>query len=308
MKTIIIGAGSMGCYFAANMQDAGAEVGLYDIDGKKLEKIAENGIVIRETDGDSRRVMVPVYPSLEDAPTADLLIVLVKAYHTARAARDIAQTMTAKTMVISLQNGLGNEEELCSRIPKSKICVGITYNSGYELSPGEIQHTASGLTIVAPMLKESLQQAMEQARLFNNCRLPAGATTDIEPLRWKKLIIDSVINPLSAIHKLNNGALPKNPDIVRDMVELTVEGVTVAQKAGVPLDYGEIWAAVLDACRSSAQHRSSMLNDVERGRFTEIEAINGSIVRIGEVNGVDTPANVRTIRRVVAIQGKRDSY
>ncbi len=308
MKTIIIGAGSMGCYFAAKMKDAGADVGLYDIDSQKLEKIGTDGIVIREMDGNDQHVMVPVYPSLEEAPPADLLIVLVKAYHTARAARDIAQTIGDKTMVVSLQNGLGNEEELCRRIAKNKICLGMTYHSGYELSAGEIQHTASGLTIVAPLLKESLQQAMDQARLFNNCNLPAGATTDIEPLRWKKLIIDSVLGPLSAIHKVNNGALPKDPDIVRDMVELTVEGVTVAQKAGVPLDYGEIWAAVLDACRSSAAYRSSMLNDVQRGRFTEIGAINGSIVRIGELNGVDTPANIRTIRRVVAIQGKRDSY
>ncbi len=308
MKTIIIGAGAMGCYFAAIMKQAGAEVSLYDIDLDKMEQIAKNGVIIREADGSFRQVTVPTYNSLEEAPPADLLIVLVKAYHTARAARDISRVLDDGPMVVSLQNGLGNVEELARRIPKKKIFAGITYNSGYELGPGEILHTANGLTIVAPVLKEALPEAMEQARLLNNCNLAAGATTDIEPLRWKKLIVDSVISPLSAIYKLKNGMLPKNPDIVRDMVELSVEGVAVAQKVGIPLDYGEIWATVLDTCRSTANHRSAMLNDVEHGRFTEIDAVNGSIVRYGELNSVDTPANVRIIRRVVAIQGKRDSY
>ncbi|MEG1997754.1 MAG: 2-dehydropantoate 2-reductase, partial [Clostridiales bacterium] len=148
MKTIIIGAGSMGCYFAATMKQAGTEVSLYDIDLNKLEIIAKNGVTIRETDGSAKQVMVPTYASLEDAPPAELLIVLVKAYHTARAARDISRVIGKKPMVVSLQNGLGNVEELARHIPKKRIFAGITYHSGYQLNPGEILHTSSGLTIV----------------------------------------------------------------------------------------------------------------------------------------------------------------
>ena len=308
MKTIVIGAGAMGCFFAATMKLAGAEVSLYDTDMDKVEHIAENGVILREKDGTFQQVMVPAYANLDEAPPADLLIVLVKAYHTARAARDIARIRNYVPMVLTLQNGRGNVEELCRHIPEKQVFAGITYNCAMELAPGDILHTSSGLTIVGSVVKDSLPIAMEQARLLNNCNLTAGATSDLEPLRWKKLIVNSVIYPLSAINGLINGALPKNADIVRDMVELTVEGVAVAQKAGIPLDYGEIWATVLDTCRSSAENKSSMLTDVEKGRFTEIDAINGGIVRYGEINGVDTPANVRIIRKVVSIQGKRDSF
>lgn len=308
MKTIVIGAGAMGCFFAATMKLAGAEVSIYDTDMDKIEHISKNGIILREKDGTSKQVMVPAYAYLDEAPPADLLIVLVKAYHTARVARDISRILEHEPMVLTLQNGRGNVEELCKHIPEKQVFAGITYNCALELAPGDILHTGSGLTLVGPVAQDTLAVAMEQARLLNNCNLTAGATSDLEPLRWKKLIVNSVIYPLSAINRVVNGDLPKNPDIVRDMVELTVEGVAVAQKAGIPLDYGEIWATVLETCRGSAENKSSMLTDVEKGRFTEIDAINGSIVRYGEINGVDTPANVRIIRKVVAIQGKRDSF
>jgi len=307
MKTLIIGAGAMGCYFGTMLAAGGLPVTLYDVDQNKVDIINSQGIVINDIDGTDKTAAVPAVSAIEDAPPPELVLVLVKSYETAQAAREIGLIKNGDTRVLSLQNGLMHIGELAKYIAKRQIFSGVTYQSAYEIAPGRVRHTGSGLSILAPVLKISLNAAMDIARLLNNCQLPAGATSDIDAIRWKKLIINCAINPLSALHGLPNGQLPKNPSIVHDMMEIVMEGVAVAQKVGVPLNYGEMWASVLDTCRATAENRSSMLEDVTNGRTTEIEAINGSMVRLGEQHGVDTPVNLQMVRGVVAIHGKKDT-
>lgn len=306
MKTLIIGAGAMGCYFGAALTLGGLPVTLYDINQDKVDAINSQGVLMHDLDGTDKTVQIKAVSFIEDAPRPELVLVLVKSYNTGRAGREISLVKNDDTRVLSLQNGLGHVSELSKYVSKRQIFSGVTYQGAYELAPGRVRHTGSGLTILAPLLKSSLNAAMDLARTLNNCQLPAGATTDIDAIRWKKLIVNSAINPLSALHGLPNGQLPKDPQIVHDMMGLVMEGVAVAQKVGVPLNYGEMWASVLDTCRATAENRSSMLEDVTRGRTTEIEAINGSIVRLGEQHGVDTPLNLNMVRGVVTIHGKDD--
>jgi 2-dehydropantoate 2-reductase len=303
LKALIVGAGSLGSYFGSLIHEAGAEITLYDINQEKVDKINSDGVIIHEKDAGKHIVKVRAIANIEETPPVDFIIILVKAYNTERAAREIALIVNQDSMVLTLQNGLGNVVQLAQHIPEKQLFAGVTYHSAYG-HEGKTYHTGSGLTIIAPVVKKSIHAAMDQARFLNNCNISAGATTDIDPIRWKKLIVNSAINPLSAIYGLKNGQLPKHPEAVRDMATLVVEGVAVAQKIGLPLNYGEIWATVLDTCRSTAENRSSMLRDVDEGRQTEIQAINGSIIRHGEINGVDTPTNIRMLRSVVALSGK----
>jgi 2-dehydropantoate 2-reductase len=141
---------------------------------------------------------------------------------------------------------------------------------------------------------------MEIARFFSNHGISAGSTNDFKAVSWKKLVINSSINPVSAIYRIRNGELPKNHEAAMDMAALLVEGVSVAQKAGVPLNYGEMWSSVLETCRNTAENKSSMLRDIESSRPTEIEAINGSIIRLGKKFGVETPQNAAVFRKVIA--------
>ncbi|MGI5892158.1 MAG: ketopantoate reductase family protein [Bacillota bacterium] len=305
MQIVIVGAGAMGCLFGSLIAAAGEEVLLYDVDSTKVDKINQNGITIIKKGEEPRKIMVKAVDSLDSVDPQNLFILLVKSYQTERAAREISLISNEKTSVLTLQNGFGNVEEICKYLPSKQVFAGVTYQSATELAPGKIYHTGSGLTIVAPLLKESMPIAMEQARLFNNCSITAGATSGLEAISWKKLIINSAINPLAALYGVENGKLPKNPEAVRDMAALVVEGVAVAQKVGIPLDYGEIWASLLETCRRTAENKASMLADVEAGRITEIQAINGSIINIGERHGVDTPTNLRMLRSVVAIHGGR---
>ncbi len=301
MKTLLVGAGALGCFFASMIKRANGEITIYDINQDKVDIINNVGITIHKKSGDTIVVPVPAISNIEDAPKIDLIMLLVKSYQTERAARDLALIDNGSFKVLTLQNGLGNTDELIKYLNKQRVFSGITYQGAYETAPATINHTGNGLTTIAPVDQKMLQIAMDQARYLSNCNIPCGATTDLDAISWKKLIVNSTINPLSAIHGLKNGQLPKNAEAVRDMVALVVEGVTVAQKIGIPLSYGETWAEVLDTCRDTAENRSSMLIDIDKGRPTEIEAINGSIVRIGEANGIDTPTNVRMIRRVISL-------
>jgi len=307
MQILIIGAGAMGCYFGAALSTSGFPVTFFDTDQNKVDLLNREGLLLTELDGTEKKLPVKAIALIEDAPPPDLALVMVKAYSTSQAARELSLVKTADTQALTLQNGLGNVGRLSQYLDEKQIFSGVTYQAALETAPGQVRHSGSGLTTLSPLLKSSLAAAMEVARLLNNCQLPAAATTDIKAIRWKKLIVNSAINPLSAIHKLANGQLPKNPEIVHDMMGLVLEGVAVAQKEGVPLNYGEMWASVLDTCRTTAQNHSSMLADVEKGSMTEIEAINGSIVRLGERHGVDTPLNARMVRNVVAIHGKKDT-
>ena len=305
MRTLIVGAGSLGCVFAALFKEGGADVTLFEINEEKAELIAKGGLVIRDGNLVDRKVLVPCVSDIEAAPPPDLILVLVKAYHTERAAREIRFVMGPETKVLTLQNGLGHIEVLAKHLPKERLFAGITYMSALQLSEGHVHHTGNGLTIIAPVLEKSMAGAMELARYFNDHGISAGATSDLDANCWKKLIVNSAINPLTTIYRIPNGALPKKPEAVRDMAALVIEGVAVAQKVGVPLNYGEMWAAVLETCRQTAENRSSMLMDVESGRPTEIDAINGSIIRIGETYGVDTPTHMRMLKQVTAIQRGR---
>ena len=306
METLIIGAGALGGIFGAALQSGGLSVTFYDVDQNKVDILNRQGLTLTEQDGTEKNIPVKAVSLIEDAPPPELALVLVKAYRTAQAARELSFVKRATTRVLTLQNGLGHVSRLAQYLDEKQIFPGVTYQGAFEMAPGRVLHTGNGLTILAPLVKSSLSQAMDLARLLNNCRISVGATTDIKPIRWEKLITNSAINPLSAINKLLNGELLNHPKIIHDMMGLVMEGVAVAQKVGIPLNYGEMWASVLETCRATAQNRSSMLADVENGRMTEIEAINGSIVRLGERHGIDTPLNARMLRSVVAIHGKND--
>ena len=320
MEALIIGAGAMGCLFGYLLQAGGHSVTFYDVDQSKVDVLNRAGLTISEADGTKKTLQVSAISLIEDAPPPHLALVLVKSYNTAQAARELSLIKKADTWVLTLQNGLGHVSRLAQYLDEKQIFPGVTYQAALETTPGRVIHSGNGLTSLSPLVKspaptakemetvleKSLPQAMELARLLDDCRIPAAACTNVRPLRWRKLIINSAINPLSALHKLPNGELPKNPAIVQDMMGLVQEGVAVAHKDGMTINYGEMWAGVLETCRATARNRSSMLADVEKGRMTEIEAINGSIVRLGERYGVNTPLNTRMVRSVVAIHGKND--
>lgn len=289
----------MGCYFGARLAEAGLPVGLYEHDRGKAVQLARQGFTIFEQDGSSRVVRVPVYCCIEDGPAPGLIIVLVKSYDTDSAASDIARiySLQSRPLVLTLQNGLDNLEKLAAMLGSERLLGGVTYEAAYEQEPGIILHAGSGNTYIAPLDETATDAASLCAALLAVSGLQALASTaaELELLRWYKLLVNASINPLSAIYRLKNGELAENEQVRGEMMELAREAVTVAEAQGINLDFASVWQMILDTCNKTAANHSSMLSDLERGRKTEIDAINGSIVALAKAAGIATPAQERVL-------------
>lgn len=302
MGILIVGAGAMGGYFGARLHDAGADVCLYERDPEKVNIIAKQGLAVYEADGSRRFVFPPIFCDITDAPPVGLVVLLVKSYHTPDAAKDIARITACAPDILSMQNGMGNLETLADFFSRERLFYGVTYQAAYEEKAGNILHTGSGETFIAPLDPDRLPVAREYAACLTRGGLAgeAIAASELESLRWRKLLVNAAINPLSAIYRLRNGALIEDEAVRAEMAELTQEGVAVAVSRGVKLEFTSIWQNILETCQKTAANRSSMLSDVEHGRRTEIDAINGSIVSFGAERGIATPAHEHIIRRLKA--------
>lgn len=310
MRALIVGAGALGSYFGARLAKSGLEVGLYERDRAKAARIARQGLTLIGRDGGRQVTRVPVYCRIEDGPPVGLVIVLVKSYDTAAAALDIAKICgTPQPLVLSLQNGLGNLEQLAAMLGGERLLGGVTYEAAYEQAPGEILHAGSGQTHIAPFLPQQAGAAAECAALLAAAGLQALAATaaELDILRWQKLIVNAAINPLTAIYRLKNGELAEQEAVRGEMMNLAREAVAVAQSQGIRLDFACVWQMILNTCRKTAANHSSMLSDIERGRQTEIEAINGSIVALGRQAGLEMPEQERVLDLVRRLAGRCES-
>lgn len=283
----IIGAGALGCLFAVLFSPV-CPVLVYDIDSFKREIIASEGISCGSFHCQPR-----VCSGLAQAAKAKLLLILVKSPHTAGLARDLAPYLQPDTKILSLQNGLGNLEDLADFLPRESLFSGVTYQAARELIPGQIQHNGSGPTYFAASSPGQSQGEAEIAALFKAAGMVAIVPANIEEERWRKLIVNAAINPVAAVYRKENGLLPQLPAARRDMEDLTRESVLVAQALGFALTWETIWEQVLAVCTATAANRASMLADVEARRLTEIEAITGAIVRLGEKHALNLPVSRR---------------
>ncbi len=290
MKIAIIGAGAMGSLFGGRLALAGEEVWLLDVWEEHVRTINDKGLSIASPAGDTvARPKATTKP--EDIGTAELVIVFVKSTATAKAAETAAALLGPDTAVLTLQNGYGNAETIAAAVGAARVIAGTTAQGATLLGPGRIMHAGGGETHIGELgggLTERLQ-------IIAACLSKAGIATiaddNVASLIWGKLIVNVGINALTGITGLKNGELADHEE-TRQVLALAVEeAVRVADAAGVKLPYGNPVEKVLAVAVATAQNRSSMLQDLSGGRMTEIEAINGALVREGERFGVETPVN-----------------
>ena len=299
MKVLVVGAGALGCLFGSLLTLGGGEAALYDTDKAKVMLLDFRGVYLEENDGSLAIARTPAYSDIAAAGEVDVVLLLVKAYHTLSAAQSIAEAVSGEPDIITLQNGMGNIEALRRFFPSERLFCGATYQGAYELTPGNIIHTGSGVTFIAPLDEERFDAAEAYAALFTSCSIPTQALPEeeMDQLLWRKLLVNAAINPLSALYRLPNGKLAENDTAREEMRQLTEEGVAVANAMGIELEVEDIWQTVLATCRNTAANHSSMLVDVERGRRTEIDAINGSIINFAKRRGVSATAHQQVLRR-----------
>ena len=303
MKVVIVGPGAVGSLFAYFLSKTEPDLWLLDRDPARAGVLDSDGILVEELDGGSCRITPRVSADPAGIGRADLVIICVKAGDTAEAAGAIRPVVGADTVVLTLQNGMGNVEKITAALTEGTVLGGTTAQGSTVLELGRIRHAGAGETIIGEPDRPHGSRTADLVALFKACGMDASATDDLERLLWGKLVINVGINALTAITGLKNGELVERPGTLEILREAVAEALAVAGAKGIALPYDDPVDKVESVCRATAANISSMLQDMLRRRRTEIDAINQVIVTEGERLGVPTPVNrtlaglVRTIER-----------
>lgn len=290
MKIAIIGAGAMGSLFGGRLALAGEDVWLLDVWEEHVRTIREKGLTIATAATDL--VARPhATTRAEDIGSADLVIIFVKSSATREAARTAAGLLGPATAVLTLQNGYGNAEAIAAVVGKDRVIAGTTAQGATLLGPGRIMHGGSGDTHIGELGGGKTARLEQVAACLTKAGIPTVGDDNVAALIWGKLVVNVGINALTAITGLKNGELADHEETRQVLALAVAEAVKVADAAGVRLPYDDAVAKVLAVAVATAQNRSSMLQDLSGGRLTEIDAINGALVREGERVGVATPVN-----------------
>jgi len=305
MNISIIGTGAMASLFGARLSPVAA-VTLMGTWEAAVKAIRRNGILV-EGEGTFR---VHAAPDPDDAPPADLAIVLVKTYQTERAARWAARTLKPQGAALTIQNGLGNVETLAAQVGVDRAMLGVTTQGATLLKPGQVRSGGRGTTYLgflpieraAPRDWSADSLAYEVTALLNAADLASIVSEDVEALAWGKVVINAAINPLTAILRVPNGALAESADTLELMRSIASEAASVARAHRIALPYADPFERARQVAQATATNRSSMLQDVLKGRPTEIDAINGKIVEHGRQVGVPTQVNAALAALVRALE------
>jgi len=207
-----------------------------------------------------------------------------------------------ETIVLTLQNGLGNVEAITAQIPAGQVLVGVSAHGAMLLGPGQVRHSGGAHTFIGPVTGGDSQEAWQTAAVLTQAGLQTEVSDQIWSAVWRKLMANVAINPLTALTRQTNGGLLQQEGLARMMEQLVREAMTVAEAEGVDLGQDPL-ANVMTICRATSSNRSSMLMDVLSGRRTEIAAINGMIVQLAKKHGLVVPTNQSVVWLVKALEG-----
>ena len=297
MNLIIVGPGAIGCLFAGLMAEAGYRVQLLDKRPERAAHISRHGVRIEDVGGE-RTIPVSNTVDASGMEPADAVFICVKAYDTASAIAAVLPALREHTVVVSMQNGLGNLDEMAKLVHPDRLLAAITTAGSTYLGHGHIRYAGAGVTTLASVTTAGEPQAHRMADLLIGASIIAATAVDINAMLWSKLVINASICPVSVVSGLPNGRILKSPEWSRILFQSAEEAFAVARAKGIRLLYENPVQSVREICSNTAENLSSMLQDYRRGKKTEIDAINGVIVREAEARGVPAPVNEQLYRQV----------
>ena len=281
MKIVMFGAGAIGGLMGAHLAQA-HEVTLVCRE-KHAQAINSRGLKITGISD------IHVHPKAVLSPDGlehpDILFLTVKAYDTEKAIHDALPLIGPDTKIVSLQNGLGNLEAIAQVLPDAAIIGGVTSHGAILREPGIIEHTGRSYTVVGG------QEAKTIANLLTDMNIETMVVDNIHIQIWYKAIVNSVINPIGTLMKDRNGLLLRDERFQALARQIVSEGIAVAEARGITLCPEYAWERVIQVASETSENICSMRFDVERGKKTEIDQMNGAIARYGSEHGISTPAN-----------------
>ena len=283
---LIVGTGALACYFAAKISASGQKVMILGSWKDSLAALKIEGVRFIDSDNLEYDYPVEVTNDPNDCKGSLIALVLVKSWQTRTAAQQLCQCLDDSGVILTLQNGLGNNEILSEYLGEQRVIIGSTTIGVSIIEPGCVKLNGNGGIILGSHANLDLVQHMlTKAGFF------VDVQENINDLLWGKLIINAAINPITALMQVKNGLLEYNPSALELVNNVINESVRVANALSIRLPYNDPYKKVIDVIHSTSENTSSMLYDRIRNAPTEIDAINGSIINYGKKLGIATPYN-----------------
>ncbi len=298
MRIVIIGAGALGGLVGARLTQGGADVTLIEINEARVRELRKSGLCVSEGTQDEVRVDLNVAASVAGLPTADLVFVSVKSYQTEAALRAALPVIGDDTFVLSMQNGFGNTDTMAGMVAPRQILSGITYHSIQHTGPNRIRYRVGIKPIqIAPYAGSVTDAIRAVGEVFNRSGLATEVVEQIDDVIWQKLLHNAVVNPVSALTGLTCREMLDDPDLQDFMRDLCLEIVAVMKARGVPVvNADDPYAPVVGSQKALGKNRPSMWQDLMRSCRTEVDAINGAVVREAARLGLTAPLNQGIVR------------
>ncbi len=297
---LLVGTGALATLFAARLSEAGYSVSMLGTWKEGIEALRQNGARLIDADGKERQFEVRATEDPREYTGAKHALVLVKAWQTERAARQLRECLAdaPRGLVVTLQNGLGNRETLAQSLGADRVALGTTTAGATLLGPGLAKMGGEGIiSLERHQALGPLEAALRSAK-FN-----VQIVEDAQSLVWGKLVVNAAINPLTALLRVRNGELLERPSARELMGALARETAQVAYAEKINLPFTDPVQTAEEVARKTAANYSSMLQDVLRGAPTEIDAICGAVVKTALKHKIGAPVNWAFWQLVKALTG-----
>lgn len=282
MKIAVMGAGAVGCYYGGMLARAGHAVVLIGRP-QHVEAMRRDGLFL-DTQSFQAHVPIEAYTDAGGVRGAKLVLCCVKSPDTKSAARDMAPHLAPDALILSLQNGVNNAERLQALLGR-EVAPAVVYVATEMAGPGHVKHHGRGELVIGPSAASD-----ELAKLFADAGVPVRISDNVAGELWAKLILNCAYNALSAITQLPYGRLVQGEGVEEVMRDVVQECLAVAQGDGVTVP-GDMWVAVERIARTMPEQLSSTAQDLARGKRSEIDHLNGHVLRRGSALGIATPVN-----------------
>jgi 2-dehydropantoate 2-reductase len=300
MRIVMVGAGALGGLVGAQLTEGGEDVILLDMDQGRADLLNSEGLCIAEEGKGERCVRVRVVTSVVGLSPPDLVCISVKSYQTENAVKRVAPIVGPNTFVLSMQNGIGNAEAIARLLGPKKVLSGIIYHSSQHTGPNRLRYRVGIKPIlIAPFEGEVTPEILSIGETFKKAGLDTNILENIDHVIWQKLLHNAVVNPVSALTGLTCNGLLADPDMQMFMRELCMEMIAVMRARGIPIqDEEDPYRPVIGSQKALGENRPTMWQDLSRGLLTEIDAMNGAVVREAERLGLKAPLNWTLVRMI----------
>lgn len=297
MRILIVGAGALGGLVGAYLTRAGEDVTLLEVNQARARLLADAGLQITRVGQDEETIPVHVVTSATTLDPFDLVFVAVKTYQTGDAVRAVLEATTAATRFLSLQNGIGNAEAIAALVGEERVLCGVTYHSIEHAGPGRLRYRAGIKPIqIAAMRGGATPEAETIGEAFRRAGFETNVVANVDHALWQKLLHNAVVNPTSAITGLTCREILADEDLIAFMRDLCAEIIAVMRARGIPIvDEEDPFRPIIGSLKALGKNRPSMWQDLARGTRTEVDALNGAIVREAQRLGLSAPHNTALV-------------